>query len=181
MLSLISFTFIERVCFRRKYRLNVFLCASVTTSEMLRENRFPGLEVPIDRILHLSSLPLSLSPSPPISFLALLFPDKPVDLPLSLPPLRGLPRLSLGVAPLLRFTFAMSLPVRSGRGKSVTQERSEAIGCDRTRVKEKNRARAPSSLETSSERSALCGLSHRGPARPRYETPIIRIKRRIRG
>lgn len=44
-------------------------------------------------------------------------------------------RLSrFGVTLLLRFTFAMSLPVRSGRGKSVTQQRSEAIvGRDRMR------------------------------------------------
>jgi len=110
---------------------------------MLRGNRFPGLEVPIDRISRLSfslSFPLRLPPffSCPL-FLSRQVPrDLPLSLSLSLPSLRG---LSLGVTPLLRFTFAMSLPVRSGRGKSVTQERSEAIGCDRTRVKEKNRAR----------------------------------------
>lgn len=112
---------------------------------MLRENRFPSLEVLIDRISHLSfSLflphlaPCSLS----LSFSLFLSPVEPPFPSLFRLHADCLLRLSLGVAPLLRFTFAMSLPVRSGRGKSVTQERSEAIGCDRTRVKERNRARA---------------------------------------
>lgn len=127
---------------------------------------FQASRFPIDRILYLSL--------PYVSFLLFsLLTRENVDPRLSLFRLRADCRHSRS-APLLRFTFAMSLPVRSGRGKSVTQERSEAIGCDRTRVcvKEKNRART-SGLHP---RSALCELSQRASARPCYETPIIRIK-----
>lgn len=130
---------------------------------MLRENRFPGLEVLIDRISHLflsPSLCLSFSlPSSPLFFLSSAF--------------ARTVRLSLGVAPLLRFTFAMSLPVRSGRGKSVTQERSEAIGCDRYACEGEKQGPCAPGLHP---RSALCELSHRAFARPCYETSIIRVK-----
>lgn len=65
----------------------------------------------------------------------------------------------LGVAPLLRFTFAMSLPVRSGRGKSVTQAREvrgHRRGLDLVCVKQEKQG-LPSSLDlTREERSLLC-------------------------
>lgn len=65
----------------------------------------------------------------------------------------------LGVAPLLRFTFAMSLPVRSGRGKSVTQAREvrgHRRGLDLVCVKQEKQG-LPSSLDLiREERSLLC-------------------------
>lgn len=97
-------------------------------------NRFPSLEISIDLSLFSFTSFVHRSLSPHHGYRgtagAPLVPSlRACSLSVELR-FMDVEALSLsGVAPLLRFTFAMSLPVRSGRGKSVTQQqRSEAIG-----------------------------------------------------
>lgn len=148
---------------------------------MLRGNRFPGLEVPIDSILYLSfPAPLSLSlSSSPCLFLSPFF-------SVSTGP-------SICLSLFLSSAFAQSAETLARRGSFIAfhfrDELTRSIGawqkCNAREVRghrlrsytcegEKQGPRAI--LSRLHLRSALCELSHRALARPRYETTIIRVK-----
>lgn len=138
----------------------------VCNCRMLRENRFPGLEVLIDRISR-----LSLSPSSCLSFSH----SHQAPFSISLPPSRGLLRLETLArrGSFIAFHFRDELTRSIGawqkcNAREVRGHRLRSYACEG----EKQGPCAPG-LHPS---SALCELSHRVFARPRYETPIIRVK-----